>query len=167
MTEIGQRRMLLLGLGNDILTDDAVGLRIARAVRHRLSDWPHLEVVECEEMGLALLDHIVGFGDLVLVDAVQTGKAPPGFLHEIGLNDLSILPSMTPHFFGIGEALELGRRLELRVPDRVRIFAVEVDDPFTLGTNLTPALAGALPAMVERIVAALQDLARTPAAGGV
>ena len=164
MTEIEKRRVLLLGLGNEILTDDAVGLNIARAVRRRLGDWPDLEVVECEEMGLSLLDHIVGFQDLVLVDAVQTKKAAPGFLHEVGLGDLSILPSMTPHFFGIGEALDLGRRLEMRVPGRVRIFAAEVEDPFTLGTKMTPALTQALPAMVERVIACLHELARTPAA---
>ena len=164
MTKIEKRRVLLLGLGNDILTDDAVGLHIAREVRRRLGDRPDLEVVECEEMGLSLLDHIVGFRDLVLVDAVQTKKASPGFLHEIGLDDLSILPSMTPHFFGIGEALDLGRRLEMQVPDRVRIFAVEVEDPLTLGTKMTPALTQALPAMVERVIACLDELASTPAA---
>jgi hydrogenase maturation protease len=164
MRELEKRRVLLLGLGNDILTDDAVGLHIAREVRRRFGDWPNLVVVECEEMGLSLLDHIVGFQDLVLVDAVQTKQAAPGFLHEIGLGDLSILPSMTPHFFGIGEALDLGRRLEMQVPDRVRIFAVEVEDPLTLGTKMTPALTQALPAMVERVIACLDELASTPAA---
>jgi hydrogenase maturation protease len=164
MTELEKRRVLVLGLGNDILTDDAVGLRTAREVRRQLGDWPNLVVVECEEMGLSLLDHIVGFQDLVLVDAVQTKKAAPGFLHEVGLDDLSILPSMTPHFFGIGEALDLGRRLEMQVPDRVRIFAVEVEDPFTLGTSLSPAVKEAMPAMVERIIACLDELARTAGA---
>jgi hydrogenase maturation protease len=74
--------VLVLGLGNDILSDDAVGLNVAREIRRHLSDSDGIEVQETSEMGLALLDHIVGFADLILVDAVQTRQAPPGFLHE-------------------------------------------------------------------------------------
>jgi len=76
------KKVLVLGLGNDILGDDAVGLNIAREIRKRLSASDPMEVRETCEMGLSLLDDIVGFEELVLLDAVQTGRAPPGFVHE-------------------------------------------------------------------------------------
>ena len=44
------------------------------------------------------------------------------------------------------------------MPEQVRIFAIEVEDPFTLGTALTPTLQAALPGLVARIRAALQPL---------
>lgn len=69
-------RILVLGLGNDILTDDAVGLLVARAVAERLRDRPQIAVRETTEMGLALLDEIADFDALILVDAVQTGRVP-------------------------------------------------------------------------------------------
>ena len=163
MATTRERPILLLGLGNDILTDDAVGLNIVREIRHRLGDWPEYEACECEEMGLSLLDYIVGYRDLVLVDAVQTRHAAPGYLHEVGLDDLKILPVMTPHFLGIGEILALGRKLELPVPVRVRIFAVEVENPFTLGTAMTPVIQAALPGIVDRLIGVLRELAETGA----
>ncbi len=110
-------------------------------------------------MGLSLLDFVVGFQELVLVDAVQTGRAPPGFLHQFEVSELKTLPAFSPHFLGIGEVLALGRELGLPVPCRVTIFAVEVADPFTVGTQMTPALRGALPVIVERITSALQAMA--------
>jgi len=148
-------RIILLGLGNDILTDDSIGLRVASEIRRRLDHLPNLTVAETTEMGLSLLDFIVGYDELVIVDAVQTHQAPPGFVHEIGGEALKTLPNLSPHFLGVGEVLALGRELGLPVPQRVRIFAVEVEDPFTVGTQLTSTLEAELPRIVDGIAAAI------------
>ena len=152
------RPLLLLGLGNDILTDDAVGLFVVRELRSRLAAYPSIDIRETTEMGLALLDFITGYRTVVIVDSIQTGKAVPGFLHELDASALLELTGRTPHFVGVGETLALGRQLGLAMPEQVKIFAVEVADPFTLGTALTPALQSALPGIVQRIAAALQSL---------
>jgi len=150
-------KILLLGLGNDILTDDAIGIHVVRAVRQRVADMKNVDVHETMEMGLALLDFIVGYHALVLVDSIQTGKAPPGFIHEINDASLKLLPGPTPHFLGVGETLALGRKLGMAMPARVKIFAIEVADPFTLGTEMTSALQRALPEVVERITRTLRE----------
>ena len=150
--------VLVLGLGNDILTDDAVGLAVARAVRERLAGHPAIEVVETTEMGLALLDAITGRAAVVLVDSIQTG-APPGTVQEIAADALPRVLSTAPHFLGIGETLALGRQLGLPMPGTVRIFAIEVADALTLGTQLTPAVAAAVAPAAERVAAAARAFA--------
>jgi hydrogenase maturation protease len=152
------RPLLLLGLGNDILTDDAVGLFVVRELRPRLAAHPSIDIRETTEMGLALLDFITGYRTVVIVDSIQTGKASPGFLHELDAPALNQLTGRTPHFVGVSETLALGQRLGLAMPEQVKIFAIEVEDPFTLGTAMTPALQLALPGIVQRIAAALQTL---------
>ena len=152
------RRLLLLGLGNDILTDDAVGLLVVRDLESRLAGHPCIDIRETTEMGLALLDFITGYHTVVIVDSLQTGKEPPGFLHELDAAALHELTGRTPHFVGVSETLALGRRLGLDMPEQVKVFAIEVEDPFTLGTSLTPALQSALPGIVHRIATALQQL---------
>jgi hydrogenase maturation protease len=149
-------KTLLLGLGNDILSDDGVGLRVAAALRRRLANHRDLTVVETAEMGLSLLDQIVDVDVLVLVDAVLTGKAAPGFVHELDGADLATLPAISPHFLGVGETLALGRKLGLSMPNEVRIFAIEVADPFTVSTQLTPELESALPGIIDRIARAVE-----------
>lgn len=137
--------VLVLGLGNDLLTDDAVGLRVVRAVHHLLGPVSDISVRETMEMGLALLDEIVGCNVLILVDSLQTGRTPPGHVHEMALSSLIGRHNSGPHFLGVGETLALGRRLGLAIPETGRIFAIEVADPFTLGANLTPEVAEAVP----------------------
>jgi hydrogenase maturation protease len=152
------KRILVLGLGNDILSDDSVGLIIARRLRSSLSDLPAVKVQETCEMGLSLLDFIDGYHGLVLVDAVQTRHSPPGYLHEIELSDLKVLPLMSPHFLGIGEILKVGSQLEMSMPTAVKIFAIEVQDPFTVSTELTAALAAAVEPVTQRIATVVREM---------
>ena len=149
---------LLLGLGNDLLSDDGVGLVVVRQLKPALTQLPGLDVLETSEMGLALLDFITGYRAAVLVDAVQTGKAPPGFIHHLEPDALPRLSTRTPHTLGIGETLALGRTLGLPMPKQVRILAIEVQDPYTLGTALTPILQAALPAILAQVTTAVQAL---------
>ena len=144
-------KVLILGLGNDILTDDAVGLHVVRQLREQLAGDPRIEIRETMEMGLALLDFFVGRRAVILVDSIQTGRVPPGTVHELDASQLKQLTGRTPHFLGVGETLALGRRLGLAMPEMVKIFAIEVEDPFTLGTELTPTLRQAIPGLVDRL----------------
>jgi hydrogenase maturation protease len=153
-----QKPILVLGLGNDILSDDAVGLHVAREIKQLLSKSDGIDVQESSEMGLSLLDYVVGFDDLILVDAVQTGQAPPGFLHEFDGCQLKVLPIVSPHFLGVGEVMALGRKLSLPVPGRVKIFAIEVEDPFTVKDRMTPPLRQILPHIASRVLAAARRL---------
>jgi len=145
-------------LGNDILTDDAIGLHVVRQLQRQLAGHPAIEVRETTEMGLALLDFMAGYSAVVIVDSIQTGRAAPGTVHELDAAALKQLTGCTPHFLGVGETLALGRHLGSAMPERITIFAIEVADPFTIGTALTPALQSALPLIVDSIAAALRKL---------
>ena len=151
-------RLLVLGLGNDILTDYAVGLHVVHELQRELAGHPAIVCRETTEMGLALLDFITGYRAVAIVDSIQTGKEAPGFLHELDAAALNQLTGRTPHFVGVSETLALGKQLGLAMPEQVRIYAIEVADPFTLGTALTPALQAALPGIIARIRTALKHL---------
>jgi hydrogenase maturation protease len=157
---------LLLGLGNDILTDDAIGLMIAGELREELGG-SGIEVIQTAEMGLSLLDLIAGYRNVVLVDAVLTNRAPPGHLHEFDAEQLSVLPAISPHFLGVGEMLAVGRQLGMQMPDCVRILAVEVLDPFTVGASLTPELSRALPSLVKQVKDRVSTLSTASRAANV
>ena len=151
--------VLVLGLGNDLLGDDAVGLHVARAVRERLAGIAGCAVRETIEMGLALLDEIAGCEHLLLVDSIETGAAP-GHVHEFDAASLSPLRTATPHFVGIAETLALGRVLGLSMPRDVRIFAIEVRAAYTVCEALSPDAKRAVEVAAGRISARAVRLAR-------
>lgn len=150
--------VLVLGLGNDILTDDAVGLRVVEALRGPLAGEAAIALRTTTEMGLALLDEISGYDGLILIDAVQTGRVPVGSVLELESATLGGPLATAPHFLGVGETLALGHLLGLPMPQRIRIVAIEVADPYTLGTDLTPAVRAAVPVAVERAAAIAREL---------
>jgi hydrogenase maturation protease len=159
-------QVLVLGLGNDILCDDAVGLRLAEIMRRRFADRANVTVIATQEVGLGLLDLICGFDELIIVDAIQTSHAPPGYVHELDISHLVLLPGTSPHFSGISEMLSLGKELHLQVPQHTRIFAIEVEDPYTLGHELSAELEEALPALTAQLEARINKVAEVRAGGG-
>jgi hydrogenase maturation protease len=166
MTDQQQRRVLVLGLGNDLLTDDGIGLEVVRRVRSHLKPHEPVAVEETVEMGVALLDYMTGHDAVVMVDAVQTGRATVGYLHELAAEQLSVLPGVSPHFLGVGEVLALGRVLGYDMPERVEIFAVEVSDPFTLGTRMTESIEAVVEPVAQRVLARVRDMIGTKAGTG-
>lgn len=143
------------------MRDDAIGLHVARHVRDRLPKETCIEVRESTEMGLALLDHVAGFDELVIVDAVQTGKAQPGTVHVLDVTALKPARLVSPHLVGVSEMLAFGEAIGLPMPQRVTIFGIEVEDPFTVDTQLTASLQHALPGIVERVLLGVLEL-RSP-----
>ncbi len=142
-------RPLVLGLGNDLLADDAVGILAARELSGRISD--QANVVDSSLSGLALLELLVGYQQAIIIDAICTGRAAPGTISRLNHEDLSQVVAPTPHYAGLPELFALARQLELEFPRDIVIFAVEVTDPFTVGGAITPAVRQALPELVEQV----------------
>ena len=162
-----ESRFLLLGLGNEICSDDAIGLLVVRELRHGRDPAlaaipPSFDVRETTGAGLALLDELTGYDEAILVDAVRTGQAPAGHVHLLDGRELPRVTLASPHFLGVGETLELGHALGLPMPARVRVVAIEVDDPYTIGTRLSPPLAAALPEIVRTVTRLLREFAPEP-----
>jgi len=80
-----------------------------------------------------------------------------GAVHEIDPATLRRVESPSPHFAGLPEMLDFAERLGLDFPRRVRILAVEVLDPWTVGGAMTPAVLAALPELCGRAEALVAD----------
>jgi hydrogenase maturation protease len=145
-------RTRLLGLGNEILGDDAFGILAARTVTR-----PDIEVVTSSASGLHLLDEILDCDRLIVVDTIQTGRAEPGTVHVLKEEDLPAARADCPHGMGLFDALSLARRLGLAAPAEVILIAVEAADCTTVGAPLHPALAAALPNFGDRLLNSLNS----------
>lgn len=144
-------RPLLLGLGNPLLCDDAVGLEAAVEV-HRLLGARCLELRLESAGGLELLELLAGRPAAVIIDSLLAEGVPAGTLLRLDLErSRASLRTGGTHALGLLEGLELGRRLGWAMPDPLRVYAVAVEDPFTFGEGLSPAVAAALPGLAARI----------------
>lgn len=159
-------RTLLLGMGNPILSDDAVGVRLATELRRRLPPRPDLDIQEeCSVGGLNLLDVLTGYQRVIVLDAVKTAGGSPGDRYRFTAGDLAETLHLTNiHDVNLATALELGRRLGLPLPEpaQVHVLAVEVDDVATFSERMTPALEAAFPRLAGEVLEDVRDLVEAP-----
>lgn len=166
-------RTLVIGLGNPILTDDGVGVKVAYAVRDALASNVQngVTVTEASVGGLRLMEMMEGYERVILVDAIQTPEGQPGTIWRLTLDDIvSAVPtqhSASAHDMNLPTAMEMGRRLGLALPERVEIFAIEAEDVVTFGETCTPDVAAAIPVVTELVLQALaQPLVHRPGETG-
>jgi hydrogenase maturation protease len=144
-------KTLVLGIGNPILSDDGVGIHVARILKERML--PGITVDEVAASGLELLDVIQGYDKLVIIDAIETRGGTPGELHILAEEDFEkSIHGSSPHGINIATALALGRKLvPEKMPKEVVFFAVEAMDLVNVSERLTPEVERAVPRIVERI----------------
>ncbi|MBI4596043.1 MAG: hydrogenase maturation protease [Candidatus Tectomicrobia bacterium] len=142
-----KERILLLALGNDILGDDGVGLVAARLLRNEFFE--AVVIVESGEAGLALLEIMAGYGKALLLDAIVTGKYPPGTVAEFRPEDFKRVMAPSPHYAGIPEVLDLAERMKIPFPQEIRILALEVEKVDEIHEGLSSTVEQALPGFIE------------------
>jgi len=141
---------LVLGIGNPILADDGVGIKVARKLK---KGNPELEVIETSETGIALLDLIVGFDKLIIIDSIKTEKGKPGDLYKLDLEDLRPAKDLSSsHGIGIATAFELGKELGYEMPEHISIYAVGIKDNSTFGEDCTQEVEAKIPSITLQII---------------
>ncbi len=148
---------LVLGLGNDILSDDAVGLFATRELGEIFRDFDNVDFIETTEMGLSLLDFLEGRSWAIIVDSILTGDCEPGGLHVYDRDMFRDPRAKNPHHMGMDEILALAEETNVSIPSDLKVVAIEVRDPFTFGEKLTPELELALPGIVSEISELVKD----------
>jgi hydrogenase maturation protease len=140
-------RILIAGLGNELLADDGVGVHAVR----ELLKYPPVSGIIIVEVGTAVLNalHLIEWADrIIALDAMQAG-APVGTIYEFGVHDAAENSrQVSLHELNFMAAL---RFLPARhcIPE-VNILGVE-PETISYGLELSPAVQAALPRLVARV----------------
>jgi hydrogenase maturation protease len=152
-------KTLVLGLGNPILTDDGVGVKVAEAVQAALPPDSPVDVTEVCVGGLTLMETMLGYDRVILIDAFQHHNARPGSVRRMALEDLRATSptrhSASAHDTDLVTALEMGQQMGLPLPQEIVIYAVGVENVLDFGEQPTPAVAEAIPQVTAAVLAEL------------
>lgn len=150
-------KVLVLGIGNTLLTDEGIGLHVLQALAPALADWPDVSLMDGGTLSFTLAGPIEETDALMVVDAANI-KKPPGewvllvgeemdaFLmsnrkltvHEVGLTDLRAIAILAGHW-----------------PAHRAMLAIQ-PDVIDWGECPTPAVAAAIPAVCAAIIEQLR-----------
>lgn len=144
-------KTLILGLGNDLLSDDAVGLEVVRRLRPQI-EAPEIEIRETCAASLELLDFLVGFERVIIVDAIRTGTAKVGDVHVLELTAMDRgTPPTSLHHLGLPTVLAVASALGVKTPARVRVFGIEAKEVSVFGGPCCPEVEAAVPKVIDLI----------------
>jgi hydrogenase maturation protease len=150
----------VIGVGNALRGDDAVGLMVARYVRQE--PMPHVAVLEARGDGTSLLQDWQGADMVIIIDAVHA-DAVPGTVYR--LEPLrQPLPqkffSCSTHAFGVAEAIALARALR-QLPAHLIVYGI-TGKTFGVGDGLSAEVAQAVPRVVAYVQDDLRAFQQTP-----
>jgi len=156
---------MLIGVGNPFRSDDGAGLAIVRLLRGRIP--PEMKCGEETGDGAELLDAWKGAECVILIDAVQSG-APPATIYRFDARAESLpawFSHVSTHTFGVAEAVELARHMD-ELPPKLIVYGIEGLD-FSPGTEISPEVAEALPAISKLILREIVKLSAVRSAKSV
>jgi hydrogenase maturation protease len=151
-----KQKILILGIGNPLLSDDGAGICVAARLKGEL-DRPDVTVLETSTAGLSLLDFLTGYDKAIIIDAIQTVGGTPGQIYKLTPEAFDTAEHITsPHGIDFRTALELGKKLGFRLPEEIIIYAIEAADISTFSEKCTPPVRKAVSVCASMI---LQELA--------
>jgi hydrogenase maturation protease len=151
-------RVIVIGVGNTIATDDGVGIHAVEQLRGVISD-ERVCFAHCERGGLDLLDLLEGHPTAFIIDAAWTGTKPAGTISSFNIHRpfvVETLPSL--HTIGLCTVLAFGTTIGINLPDEVTVYTVEARDIETFHEGCTPEVEAAIPGLTHMLVMQLQKI---------
>ena len=131
---------LILGIGNEILKDDGIGPKI---VSRLAAEFPAniFDFQSASLGGLELVELIRDYQRVILIDAINTGQGQVGDVYFFTPQDFKeTLHLSNLHDISFLQALELGRHINIPIPDDIQIIAIEIREDKVFGEEFSPEL---------------------------
>ena len=157
--------VLVLGIGNILLSDEGAGIRAIEDLQKRYTIPQEVGVIDGGTMGLDLLPYLDNLSHLFIVDAVRSEK-PPGTPSRIPLDDppAYFRTKITPHQLGLSELLAVASITD-SLPGDIVLFGIEpekLDPSLEMSTAVEKSiapLADMIAAELEQVGFSLQEVA--------
>lgn len=144
-------RTLVLGVGNILLQDEGVGVRVVEHLKEHYNFPEEVQVLDGGTMGLDLLYYLEGADRLLVIDAVDATR-PPGTLLRLADGEIPTFlgRKLSPHQIGLADLLSVAGLRDL-TPHQVVLVGVQPASLET-GLNLSPTIRAQLPSIVEIVL---------------
>ncbi|HYS43384.1 MAG TPA: HyaD/HybD family hydrogenase maturation endopeptidase [Geobacteraceae bacterium] len=148
--------MLVLGIGNLIMSDDGIGVRVVQLLAERYRYPAGVTILDGGTLGLDLLPRLEGVERLLVVDAVETGQ-PAGTLVRMAGEEVPIVleTKVSPHQMGLKDLLAVAM-LQGFAPREMVLWGVQ-PALIELGTDLSEAVAARLETLVGKVLVELAE----------
>ncbi len=154
-------RVLILGIGNPLVADEGIGVRVAGFLMEAYEFPGEVEVVDAGTMGLGMINLFKGVDLLIVVDAIDDSGHEPGTVVMLAPEDMApnqVMHSL--HDMRLVNVLEAAELTDIR-PEAICVgIQVATMEPWV--TELSPPVDAALPAAVGTVLDILAERGIVP-----
>lgn len=143
--------ILVLGIGNDILSDDGIGPALVRNLSEVIQD-PDIRFETASAGGLDLMELLGGYDKAILIDAIKSRDGIPGtacFLRPGDFRETMHLTNL--HDISFLTALSMAERLGLPMPQEITIIAVEILQDQVFSDSFSEPLQERYPQLLKQV----------------
>lgn len=149
-------KTLIIGLGNPILGDDGVGWRVVDAISTPAKRLSPIEVDQLSLGGLSLMERMIGYEQVILIDSLVTGQNPPGYVSAFTLDQFSehnCGHTSAAHDTSLQVALRVGKQMGADLPDpkNILIIAIEILPNYEFSEHLSKPVMAAIPEAAKQV----------------
>ena len=154
-------KVVVLGVGNIILADEGVGVRVVEALEQNYAMPESVVVIDAGTSGMEMLEDLSHLDFLLVVDAIAAGK-PPGTLVKLADDEVPVFfrRNLSPHGIGLSDVLASLEFMEAEPKETVILGVQPVS--MELSTELTPTIAALVPELVAQVVSELSARGLVP-----
>jgi hydrogenase maturation protease len=149
---------LVIGLGNPILGDDGVGWRVAEQVQAVAPAGVEIDYLSLG--GLSLMERLVGYRRVILIDAITTGRSQPGAVSIFALQDMpgnAASHLSSAHDTDLPTAIQVGRSMGAELPEQILVVAIEAEINYDFSESLSQPVAKAVPQAANLVLEKLRQ----------
>jgi hydrogenase maturation protease len=156
------KKILILGLGNEILSDDGIGPRLVKDLAEKNNE-ENIEFITSCCGGLEIMEYIRGYPRVIFIDAIRTLDGKPGNIFHFVPSDFRETSNLSNlHDVNFITALHMGEILELDLPSDLHIIAVEIIEDREFSESLTPTLERIYPEILEKVESWIRQIIGYP-----
>jgi len=137
---MNKNKILIQGIGNEILTDDGIGLKLVKRLKENLTE-KNIDFETACIGGLEILEYIQGYHTVIFIDAIRTRDGIPGTVYQLSPENFNTTIHLSSiHDVSFLTSVALGKKLGLDMPQFIHIIAVEIIEDRIFDDNFSPQL---------------------------
>lgn len=148
---INIKKILVLGIGNEILKDDGIGPKLVKELQKKNPN-PDIQYETAFMGGLDILEHTQGYNTVIFIDAIKTKDGIPGTVYQFTPDDFKeTLHLSNLHDTSFLTALDLGKKMKMKIPKEIHIIAIEIIEDTVFGNSFTPQIQEKYPEILYSV----------------
>ncbi len=157
-----KEKILVLGFGNEVLTDDGIAVKLVKHLKENDKN-PQIVYDTSWLGGLEILEYLNDdYKAVVFIDAIITGKNKPGAIEQYDLDNFKeTLHLSNLHDSSFINTIKLGRKLGYKIPEYIKVISIEIVEDKLFGNNFSMEIESKYSEIKDSVSAILHTILET------